>query len=548
MANKPRPSVRASKKPKRFTADADPSVDVHPQDDETPPSSEIRSNTEAADLPKEAPSAPARATQSSQHQSAPSENRLRDSGEEKTQAVQTPSHQRLNARKGRAAANRRGDSPHQSSEVDEDRIRATQRHADMRPSPLHAAPEGYERTKAAVAIGPTRGMIPATGYKRKVGVGHMIGRVIGILVVLALLAVVLVMGGLTLTEYRPADTEEVAVNHPASGIVEQGQQMSVLTWNAGYSGLSDEADFFMDGGKSVVSVSEEGVKDNLANIERIIAEQNPDIVFLQELDVDSSRSYHIDESEEIGRTFSMEGYCNAFATNYLVPYVPYPIPPLGQVYSGIQTETRFAVDSATRVQLPCPFGWPTRIVNLKRCLLVERIPIADSDKELVLINLHLEAYDDGKGKAAQTEQLARLMRREYDKGNYVIAGGDFNQTFSNVDTSAYPVQSEDYWQCSSIDADGFPEGWQLLMDASVPTCRSLDRAYDAGDSNFQYYMIDGCICSPNVLVDELATIDTGFDYSDHNPVRMTITLSDEETVAKANEEKAAAQAAEATEG
>ena len=50
------------------------------------------------------------------------------------------------------------------------------------------------------------------------------------------------------------------------------------------------------------------------------------------------------------------------------------------------------------MQLPCPFSWPTRIANLKRCLLVERIPIADSDKELVLVNLHLEAYDDGEGK------------------------------------------------------------------------------------------------------------------------------------------------------
>lgn len=540
MANRPRPSVKASKKPKRFTADADPSVGIQPQGDEAPSSSETPSNAETADAPKEAPAAHARVTQSPQRQSSSPESQLRVFGE-KSRAAQTSSHQRPSAHGGNATASQPEVLPHQPVEVDRSHLRATQRNADTSSSMPYAAPKGYEYREPAVATEMARGMIPATGYKRKVGTCHMVGRIIGILFILTLLAVMLVVGGLTLTEYRPADTEEVAVNYPASGIVEQGQQMSLLTWNAGYAGLSDEADFFMDGGKSVVSVSEGGVKDNLANIERVVAEQNPDIVFLQELDVDSSRSYHIDESEEVGSAFSTAGYGNAFATNYLVSYVPYPIPPLGQVYSGIQTGTRFVVDSATRVQLPCPFRWPVRVVNLKRCLLVERIPIADSDKELVLINLHLEAYDNGEGKAAQTEQLVRLMQREYDKGNYVIAGGDFNQTFSNVDTSAYPVQGEGYWQCGSIDADSFAEGWQLLMDASVPTCRSLDRAYDASDGSFQYYMIDGYICSPNVLVNELVTIDTGFDYSDHNPVRMTITLSDEETVAKGNEEKTATE-------
>ena len=42
------------------------------------------------------------------------------------------------------------------------------------------------------------------------------------------------------------------------------------------------------------------------------------------------------------------------------------------------------------------------LFNLKRCLLIERLPIENSDKELVLINLHLEAYDEGEGKAKQT--------------------------------------------------------------------------------------------------------------------------------------------------
>ena len=67
---------------------------------------------------------------------------------------------------------------------------------------------------------------------------------------------------------------------------------------------------------------------------------------------------------------------------------------------------------------------------------VNRIPIENSDKQLVIVNLHLEAYDSGEGKIAQTNMLADILRTEAEAGNYVIAAGDFNQAFSGTDTSA----------------------------------------------------------------------------------------------------------------
>lgn len=369
------------------------------------------------------------------------------------------------------------------------------------------------------------GMTPARSYRRKTSPLAMIGRTLAGLLVLAMLAVVVTLGVLTITEYRPADTESVSVAHPAGAVLKPGQQLNLVTWNVGYCGLSSEADFFMDGGKGVRATSSDQVNGNLENIKKVLAEQNPDVMFLQEVDVDSARTYRIDEGQEFSEAFAHMGYSSAFAVNHLVSYIPYPWPPLGQMYAGIQTETRLAANSATRIQLPTPFKWPVRLANLKRCLLVERIPVVDSDKELVLVNAHLEAYDDGEGKAAQTRQLVQLLQREYDKGNYVIAAGDFNQTFSNVDTSAYPLsQDEGIWHPGTIDEGSFQEGWQPLMDADVPTCRSLDRPLNADDPDFQYYVIDGYICSENVQVDETKTVDTGFAFSDHNPVKLTATL------------------------
>ena len=56
----------------------------------------------------------------------------------------------------------------------------------------------------------------------------------------------------------------------------------------------------------------------------------------------------------------------------------------------------------------------------------------------------------------------------------------------------------------------------------VPSCRNADGPYHAG----QYVLtVDGFLVSPNVSVSEATVIDTGFRYSDHNPVRMVFTLT-----------------------
>ncbi|MBR2835431.1 MAG: endonuclease [Coriobacteriales bacterium] len=348
--------------------------------------------------------------------------------------------------------------------------------------------------------------------------------IVAILIVLAAIFI----GVLSVLEYNPASSEPIDIEGKTTRTLAQGDTLSMVSWNIGYGGLSPEADFFMDGGKSVQSVSEPGVLSNISHIQAYLAEQAPDIILLQEVDVDSARSYNINQSRMISNSFESNVYASAFAYNFNVLFVPYPFPPIGKVNSGILTLSAFdAGTKAERIQLPCPFSWPVRVFNLKRCLLVERLPVATKDgttKELVVINLHLEAFDDGAGKEAQTAQLVKLLQSEYEKGNYVIAGGDFNQTFSTAETGAYPVQSEDIWQCGHLDASVFGEHFSAVMDAATPTCRSLDRPYDPTDEKFQYYMIDGFVVSDNIKINNLKTLDTGFEYSDHNPVRIEITL------------------------
>ena len=81
------------------------------------------------------------------------------------------------------------------------------------------------------------------------------------------------------------------------------------------------------------------------------------------------------------------------------------------------------------------------------------------------------------------------------------------------------------WQPGVINAESFGDGFSLLMDNTVPSCRSLDRPL-AGTprEEFQFYLIDGFILSPNVEAESVETLDYGFICSDHNPVRMVFSL------------------------
>ena len=350
-------------------------------------------------------------------------------------------------------------------------------------------------------------------------------KLLKVLLIVILVIVVLVgagLGYLTATEYRPAAVEEVPIAFPLDRQVQEGQSLSILSWNIGYAGLGAESDFFMDGGSGVRSADEETVNRYLAGIRDYIYSDTPDLILLQEVDENSTRSYGINQTEALA---NRDGYTQkrTFAKNFSA-IVPYPLPPIGRVQSGLYTISHYSIDAAERVALPCPFSWPLRIVNLKRCLLVNHLPIQGTDKELVLIDLHLEAYDSGEGKIAQTKQLSEYIQSEYEKGNYVIAGGDFNQIFPGG-LEAYPNEHPDLWTPGILEEDALPEGFTYACDLTTPTCRLLNQPYDPTDAaNTQYYVIDGFILSPNVTLQSVESVDLGFENSDHNPVRLQVTL------------------------
>jgi endonuclease/exonuclease/phosphatase family metal-dependent hydrolase len=338
-------------------------------------------------------------------------------------------------------------------------------------------------------------------------------------------------------EYVPLSTEELEVTRDASkAYVRLDNEMSVMTWNIGYCGLGEGSDFFMDGGSSVRSASQDTVVKYMLGVKEVLRDNDPDLIMLQEVDSNSSRTYSIDERDYLTAGESV------YALNYSCVFVPYPIPPIGRVNSGLYTTTDLYIDTAERISLPCPFKWPVSAANLKRCLLVSYMPIKDSTKQLVLVNLHLEAYDNGEGKIAQTQQLREFIEYEYKKGNYVIAGGDFNQIFPGG-LEAYPNTHSDLWEPGTLEESILPsDDWQFAYDLSTPSCRLLNQPYDPDDTeNTQYYVIDGFILSPNVELKSVQTLDEGFENSDHNPVLMSVVLKSATNTANTEDSESAAE-------
>ena len=153
-----------------------------------------------------------------------------------------------------------------------------------------------------------------------------------------------------------------------------------------------------------------------------------------------------------------------------------------------------------------------------------RIP-TDDGRELVLINSHMSAYDEGGVyRAKQMELLMGLLSAEYAAGNYVIAGGDWNHALADSLELYQSEQLPPDW-VSTLDEDELPEGLSVVQAdnlAEVASCRGSDMPYVPGVTYL--VTVDGFIVSDNVTA-RAHNVDAGFAYSDHNPVTLTFELA-----------------------
>lgn len=308
----------------------------------------------------------------------------------------------------------------------------------------------------------------------------------------------------TLTDFKPPKEKPLAIE--AVTAQRPDSIIRILNWNIGYCGLGEESDFFYDGG-STVRMEQSIVQKNLNGVMNTLKyyEDEVDIILLQEVDTLSKRSWQLNEYNDIAQI--LPEFNRSFCLNYNVNFVPIPfLDPMGKVMGGLASFNRFTVTNATRHQFPSSYAWPNSIYFLDRCFMVQRMPY--QEVELVVINTHNSAYDDGSLKKAEMDYLKDFLKAEEEKGNYIIVGGDWNQHAPGTGDRQVP--------------NDYLEGWNWAYDTSFPTNRNLENAYVAGETQTQ--IIDFYLCSPNVQVEEVKVINLDFKFSDHQPVYLRAKL------------------------
>ncbi|MCY7330880.1 MAG: endonuclease/exonuclease/phosphatase family protein [Saprospiraceae bacterium] len=332
------------------------------------------------------------------------------------------------------------------------------------------------------------------------------------------------------TDWQPEGTTPLTVEHPPAQTVIADSIISLANWNVGYGGLGAESDLFYDdagmwySGSSMIRSPLELVQKNLEGAVTFLKNNRADFFLLQEVDVASKRSYDLPQYQRYQE--ALPNFAATMAINYHCDRVPIPLlepwHPYGHVLSGLATLSRFQPTEATRHQLPGHYPMPDRMFQLDRCAALHRFPTSRG-KDLVVINLHNAAYDPGdKIKAIQLPYLRDLALREYQKGNYVILGGDWNQCPPNFRFDTFmPGQTQGYVQ-GNIPFDFFPDTWQYAYDPTVPTNRKASDPYVKGET-FET-LIDFFLISPNLTVRSIRGIPQDFQFSDHQPVWVEIQL------------------------
>lgn len=341
--------------------------------------------------------------------------------------------------------------------------------------------------------------------------------------ILLLLAPLLYLGGVILlasgNDFEPpAETYPPLQGKAAQERIET-DTLRLLNWNIGYCGLGKESDFFFDGGKRV-RMPRPVVEKNLRGVLETLSASAADFILLQEVDSASRRSYRIDQLSAIADALSPYAY--AFGKNYDVRFVPKPyFNPYGRVVSGIASFSRYQPADLSCRYFGSKFDWLTQLFMLDRCMLAMRYPLQNG-RSLYVVNIHNSAYDSsGALRSLELGKLNTFLSAVYARGDYAVAGGDWNQfppAYQGVMGFVPPDLSPE-----QMLPESYPEtGWQWAFDPSTPSNRALAAPFDP-TGTFRS-VLDFYLVSPNIEVLSVKTLDLGFEWSDHQPVEIQLRL------------------------
>jgi endonuclease/exonuclease/phosphatase family metal-dependent hydrolase len=210
-------------------------------------------------------------------------------------------------------------------------------------------------------------------------------------------------------------TEKSPAPAPAGG------KLKVANWNIKFGGA--RIDFFFDcyGDRETMSRSE--VLMNMAAVAAKIRELDPDILLVQEIDVGSKRSAHVDQLRYL--LDNTELNYGAYASQWRVEFIP--AHGLGEMDSGNAILSRWPIRDAIRIALHLSDEQPEyeRQYYLKRNILRASLDVPGF-APLTTIAVHADAYSKDGTKKQHIDRFKQELDDAAAAGEPVLAGGDLN--------------------------------------------------------------------------------------------------------------------------
>ena len=233
---------------------------------------------------------------------------------------------------------------------------------------------------------------------------------------------------------------------------------SIITYNIGYlSGMTNNLPL-----ERPKSLFDQNLKTVVSELKKV----NAHIVAFQEIDYNSKRSYYVNQQKEISKL----GYpYYGQNINWDKKYVPFPYYPFslhfGKILSGQSILSKYPVLEQERIALQRNPGNPFYYDSFYIDRLAQVCKIKIGDKTLVLINVHLEAYDQ-ETRRKQMQQVKNIYIKYY-KDFPTILLGDFNSDVKYEDAAINILLNISDTGCAAFD----PGNPQNTFDSDSPSER-----------------------------------------------------------------------------
>ena len=232
--------------------------------------------------------------------------------------------------------------------------------------------------------------------------------------------------------WHPARHENAAVSCNAMDgkppVLAPGQTLKVMTWNIQY--LAGKRYVFWydlpdDSGPDERPTPED-LAYNLGEVARVIRDEQPDIVLLQEVDDGAKNTDYSNQLALLQARVADLYPCSSEAFYWKSDFVP-DRHIFGSVGRKLATLSRYQLDSAERLHLPSPSGhFVSRLFQPQPALLVSYLPLGNGLR-LAVTNTHLsDAEPDSDVQQRQVTAIRQLQQTFEQKGTLWVTGGDFN--------------------------------------------------------------------------------------------------------------------------